>query len=179
MHGNGQAASGWRSIRIQMRARLKTGKTQGRRSIRNRISRRERQVVRIMALLRLLAQGRSLTVQELAAHFGTYRQAIYRDLRALQDAGYPIAGDEEGRLSRPRLLSSQLSAIPLAPDELEALLLAARQARPALPNENSLSAALLKLEAMGGSSSSSRSIAPRFESMLETWTCGSKTLSAA
>lgn len=52
----------------------------------------------------------------------------YRDLRVLQDAGHPITGDERGRLSRPRLISSKMPDIRFSNTELDALLLAVAQA---------------------------------------------------
>ena len=72
----------------------------------------------------MLGQGRSPTVHELAAEFRTRRETIYRDLRVLQEAGYPITGDERGQLSRPRLIASRVPDIRFSPTELEALLLA-------------------------------------------------------
>jgi predicted DNA-binding transcriptional regulator YafY len=101
--------------------------------------------VRVLALLRVLAQGRRPTVHELAAEFRTRRETTYRDLRVLQDAGYPITGDERGRLSRPRLMSSQVPDIRFSAPELNALLLAAAQAQAALPNAESLSSAACSL----------------------------------
>jgi len=77
-------------------------------------------------LLRVLGQKQSTSIRDLAAQFHTRRETIYRDLRVLQDAGYPIAGDEQGRLSRPRLLASSVPNIQFSPPELEALLLAAQ-----------------------------------------------------
>ena len=114
-------------------------------------NRRERQIVRILALLRVLGQGRRPTVHELAAEFRTRRETIYRDLRVLQDAGYPITGDERGRLSRPRLMSSQVPDIRFSAPELDALLLAIAQAQAALPSTESLSSAALKLKALAES----------------------------
>lgn len=110
-----------------------------------KVSRRDRQIVRVLALLRVLAQGRSPTVHQLAVQFGTRRETIYRDLRVLQDAGYPIAGDERGRLSRPRLIASAVPEIRFSPTELDALLLAVAQAQAALPTAESLSSAITKL----------------------------------
>ena len=51
--------------------------------------RRDRQVVRILGILKTLLEGGRPTVYELAARFKTRRETIYRDLRALQDVGYP------------------------------------------------------------------------------------------
>src|SRR3954471_22098610 len=135
-------------------------------------SRRDKQIVRILALLRMLAQGGSPTVHELAAEFHTRRETIYRDLKALQELGYPMGGDEHGRLSRPRLLSFPVPEIRFLPTELKALLLASVQAQPALPDEDSLSTAVLKLKALGESASDS--IPLGFEGMVEAWHCGSK-----
>jgi len=147
-----------------MRARPRTTKrTDG--------NRRERQVVRILALLRLLVQGQTPTVHELAAQFRTRRETIYRDLRALEDAGYPIAGDEHGRLSRPRLMPSPVPEMRFSRPELDALLLAAAQAQPALPTAESLSSATFKLKTLAGSQESS-SIS--LDEMFDAWICGSK-----
>jgi predicted DNA-binding transcriptional regulator YafY len=135
-------------------------------------NRRERQIVRILALLRVLGQGRRPTVHELAAEFRTRRETIYRDLRVLQDAGYPITGDERGRLSRPRLISSQVPDIRFSPPELDALLLAIAQAQAALPSTELLSSAALKLKALAESVADA--VPPGLDEMFDTWTCGWK-----
>lgn len=135
-------------------------------------SRRDRQIVRILALLRVLGQGSRLSVHELAAEFRTRRETIYRDLRVLQDAGYPIAGDERGRLSRPRLMTSQVPDIRFSAAELDALLVAVARARPALPNTESLSSAALKLKALAESALDAPASA--LDEMFDTWTCGWK-----
>jgi predicted DNA-binding transcriptional regulator YafY len=139
-------------------------------------SRRERQIVRILALLRVLGQGHKPTVHELAAEFRTRRETIYRDLRVLQDAGYPITGDERGRLSHPRLISSQVPDIRFSAPELDALLLAVAQAQAALPNTESLSSAALKLKALAESGQDAAT--PGLDEMFDTWTCGWKDYSA-
>ena len=82
------------------------------------IKRRERQIVRVLTLLRELVQGRALTVRELAAKFHTRRETIYRDLQVLHDAGYPIGGDDDGRWSRPRLLPASVPNIQFSTPEL-------------------------------------------------------------
>ena len=135
-------------------------------------SRRERQIVRILALLRVLGHGRKPTVHELAAEFRTRRETIYRDLRVLQDAGYPITGDERGRLSRPRLISSQAPDIRFSAPELDALLLAVAQAQAALPNTESLASAALKLKALADSAQDAAT--PGLDEMFDTWICGWK-----
>jgi proteasome accessory factor B len=139
-------------------------------------SRRERQIVRVLGLLRVLGQGRRATVHELATEFRTRRETIYRDLRVLQDAGYPITGDERGRLSRPRLTSSQVPDIRFSPVELEALLLAVAQAQAALPDTESLSSATLKLKTLAKSTPDM--VAPGWNEMFDSWTCGWKDYGA-
>ncbi|MBV9505146.1 MAG: WYL domain-containing protein, partial [Acidobacteriia bacterium] len=134
-------------------------------------NRRERQIVRILALLRVLAQGRKPTVHQLAAEFKTRRETIYRDLRVLQDAGYPIAGDERGRLSRPRLLATSIPNIRFSPPELESLLLAARQVQAALPRAEALASASLKLQALADSEPNAQ---PALSGIFDAWTCGAK-----
>ena len=74
--------------------------------------RRDRQVVRILGLLKTLIEGGRPTVHQLAARFKTRRETIYRDLHALEAIGYPIVGDESGRLSRPRLASEARPTLP-------------------------------------------------------------------
>jgi proteasome accessory factor B len=139
-------------------------------------SRRDRQIVRILTLLRVLGQERAVTVQELAAQFHTRRETIYRDLRALQDAGYPIAGDERGRLSRPRLLASRVPNVQFSSSELDALLFAAAQTRTVPINAKALASAAYKLNAL--SESEPNSLRTSFGEMIETWRCGSKTYRA-
>ena len=87
--------------------------------------RRERQIVRVLGLLGTLLEGGRPSVPELAARFNTRRETIYRDLRVLEDAGYPLAGDERGCMSRPRLAQNPRQARPeirLNDHELNALL---------------------------------------------------------
>ena len=87
-------------------------------------------MVSVLGILKLLAEGARPTVYELAARFGTRRETIYRDLHALEDAGYPIEGGESGRLSRPRLAPEARAGVPpvlLTRQELAALVWAARR----------------------------------------------------
>ena len=51
--------------------------------------RRDRQIVRVLAILRLLLDGGRPSVHDLAVRFKTRRETIYRDLRTLQELGYP------------------------------------------------------------------------------------------
>ena len=119
--------------------------------VENSLPRRERQMVRIIALVRILMDGGSQTVYQLAARFRTRRETIYRDLRTLNDAGLPVIGDESGRLSRPRLdpaFRRLLPPIPLNAEEVAALLWAVKQTGNRQPFRASLASALAKLQAL-------------------------------
>lgn len=113
--------------------------------------RRDRQVVRLLTLLKLLKENGHPSVHDLAARFHTRRETIYRDLRALQEVGYPITGDAEGHLSRPTLPSEFRVAVPQVPftkHEVTALTWAAKQAGSRQPFRAGLDGALLKLQGM-------------------------------
>ena len=108
-------------------------------------------MVRIIALVRILMEGGSQTIYQLAARFKTRRETIYRDLRALQDAGIPVIGDESGRLSRPRIdpaFRKLLPPVPLNAEEVAALLWAVKRTGGRQPFRTALSAALAKLQAL-------------------------------
>src|SRR3989304_1677959 len=67
--------------------------------------RRSRQVIRLLGLLKALQDGERLHVAQLAPPFHVRRETVYRDLRALEELGFPIVGDLHGVKSRPRLAS--------------------------------------------------------------------------
>jgi len=113
--------------------------------------RRDRQVVRIVGILGVLFDGGQPTIRSLASRFGTRRETIHRDLRALEDAGYPVCGDELGRLSHPRLLPEACRNAPhlrLSDQEIAALLWASQRSAGESPFKEALSAAAAKLRAM-------------------------------
>jgi predicted DNA-binding transcriptional regulator YafY len=115
------------------------------------VRRRDRQIVRVLWLLKALGEGSQVSVSELARRFGTRRETIYRDLRTLEDLGYPIQGDENGRFSRPRLLDDKRALKPelrLTNDECSALVCMIRHTGAMMPVRKDLSAAAAKLEAM-------------------------------
>jgi len=98
-----------------------------------------------------LLEGGQPSIRQLAARYGTRRETIYRDIRALEDAGYPIVGDDSGRLSHPRLLPEARRHAPqlrFADSEINALLWASRQAGAKSPFHDALSSAKVKLRAM-------------------------------
>jgi predicted DNA-binding transcriptional regulator YafY len=107
-------------------------------------------MVRILAELGILLEGGLPTVHELAARFNTRRETIYRDLRTLQDAGYPITG-EHGLLSRPRLFDRAGQAAPgirLNAPEIDALLWTAGQVGDQHPFQAEVATATTKLRGM-------------------------------
>ena len=113
--------------------------------------RRDRQVVRILGLLKTLVEGGRPTVHQLAARFKTRRETIYRDLHTLEAIGYPIVGDESGRLSRPRLAPEARPTLPpvaLTRQETAALVWAAKQTGRGQPFHAVLPTALAKLQAL-------------------------------
>src|SRR5687767_12047539 len=113
--------------------------------------RRDRQVVRILGILGTLLEGGRPTIRQLAARFGTRRETIYRDLRAIEDAGYPITGDETGRLSRPSLLPEVRRRVPelrFSDAEITALLWASKQVAAKSPFREALLSSATKLRAM-------------------------------
>jgi predicted DNA-binding transcriptional regulator YafY len=124
--------------------------------------RRDRQVVRVLGILKLLGEGARPHVTELAARFKTRRETIYRDLRAIQDVGYPLTGDDGGHLSRPRLPPEARSGIPpvlLTRRELAALVWAVKQGQGKQPFRADLSTALPKLQALAARRDSSTTLA--------------------
>src|SRR5436309_8303413 len=113
--------------------------------------RRDRQVVRILGLLKTLIEGGRPTVHQLAARFKTRRETIYRDLHALKATAYPTVGAESGRLSRPRPASEARPTLPpvaLTRQETAALVWAAKNAGSRQPFHAVLPTALAKLQAL-------------------------------
>src|SRR5438067_8622442 len=114
-------------------------------------ARRDKQVVRLLGILKTLGEGGRPNVHQLAARFKTRRETIYRDLRALESIGYPIVGDESGRLSRPRLSDTarpNFPPVPFTRKETAALVWAAKHAGRGQPFNSVLPMALARLQAM-------------------------------
>ena len=116
--------------------------------------RRDRQVVRVLGILRLLLDGGRPSVRDLAARFKTRRETIYRDLRVLEAVGYPIVGEESGRIGgRPRLAPEAQPGAPqirFTHQELAALTWAVKQSGSSQPLRAELSTAIPKLHALAG-----------------------------
>jgi predicted DNA-binding transcriptional regulator YafY len=142
-------------------------------------ARRDRQVVRLLGLLKTLAEGGRPSVHQLAARFKTRRETIYRDLRALQAIGYPIVGDESGLLSRPQLapgLNPVLPPVPFTSKEIAALVWAVKEAGNRQPFRAALSTALPKVQALVANREGRMGLA--IEGAVGGWTRGVKDYTA-
>ena len=56
-------------------------------------------LVRVLSLLRLLEQRGRHTLDDLALRFDVTTRTIRRDLKALEDVGYPLGHEERGESS--------------------------------------------------------------------------------
>jgi predicted DNA-binding transcriptional regulator YafY len=106
-----------------------------------------KRLTRLVSMALLLSARRRLTADELAAHFGISPRTVYRDIAALEEAGFPVVGTAGDGY----VLPAGAAARPLALDEeeAEALVLAARVLERSATDTISatLQAAVAKLEA--------------------------------
>lgn len=79
---------------------------------------------RLVSLALLLSARRRLTADDAAAHYGISVRTVYRDLAALEDAGFPLTGTPGDGYTLAE--GAQLKGLAITPDEAEALVLAAR-----------------------------------------------------
>jgi len=83
-----------------------------------------RRLERLLGIALLLSARRRLKAEELASHFDVSLRTVYRDVRALVEAGFPVAGAAgDGYLLPP---GSHLRPLALGPAEAEALVMGAR-----------------------------------------------------
>jgi predicted DNA-binding transcriptional regulator YafY len=103
---------------------------------------------RLLGMALLLSARRRLRAVELADRFEVSLRTVYRDVRALQDAGFPVAGTAGDGYLLPA--GSQLRPLALDPAEAEALALGARLLDTAAdgPLRDRLRAGTAKLEAI-------------------------------
>jgi len=78
---------------------------------------------RLIGIMLVLQGRRATSVPELAQRFEVTRRTLYRDLKALSDAGFPLASDA-GRYGVPE--GHQLAPVAFPAHEATALLLGAR-----------------------------------------------------
>lgn len=103
---------------------------------------------RLLGMALLLSARRRLRAEDLARRFDVSLRTVYRDVRALQDTGFPVAGTAGDGYLLPA--GSQLRPLALDPAEAEALALGARLLDTAAdrPLRDRLRAATAKLEAI-------------------------------
>lgn len=105
---------------------------------------------RLLGIALSLSARRRLKAEDLARRFAVSLRTVYRDVRALQEAGFPIVGTAgDGYLLPP---GSQLRPLALEPGEAEALVMGARLLETAADSglRGELRAATVKLEAALG-----------------------------
>lgn len=103
---------------------------------------------RLLSIALLLSARRRLRAEDLAAEFSVSLRTVYRDLQALQSAGFPVVGTAGDGYRLPS--TSQLRPLALDPAEAEVLTVGARLLAPLLdaPLKNRLQSAMAKLEAV-------------------------------
>ena len=114
-------------------------------------ARRDRQVIRILGIVRALSQGERLTLRQLQARFSASRETIYRDVKTIQAIGYPVMGDEAGRVFPLRLdpgFRGSAPTVPLTRQEVAALMWAVKQVGTHQPFRAALSTAVPKLHTL-------------------------------
>jgi predicted DNA-binding transcriptional regulator YafY len=79
---------------------------------------------RLLAIALLLSARRRLQGQELAEHFDVSLRTVYRDVRSLVDAGFPITGTPGDGYLLPS--TSTMRPLVMEPAEAEALVMGAR-----------------------------------------------------
>lgn len=103
---------------------------------------------RLLSIALLLSARRRMRAEALAAEFAVSLRTVYRDLRALQEAGFPVVGTAGDGYRLPP--ASQLRPLALDPAEAEALAVGARLLASLLDAslKDRLQSAMAKLEAV-------------------------------
>jgi predicted DNA-binding transcriptional regulator YafY len=79
---------------------------------------------RLLSIALLLSARRRLQAQDLAGHFAISVRTVYRDVRSLQEAGFPIVGTPGDGYLLPS--TSTMRPLVMEPAEAEALVMGAR-----------------------------------------------------
>jgi len=79
---------------------------------------------RLLGIALLLSARRRLRAEALAAHFDVSLRTVYRDVRSLVEAGFPITGTPGDGYTLPS--TSHLRPLAMEPAEAEALVMGAR-----------------------------------------------------
>lgn len=103
---------------------------------------------RLLSIALLLSARRRLRAEELSEEFKISLRTIYRDLRALQESGFPVVGTAGDGYRLPP--ATQLRPMAFDPAEAEALVMGARllDALVDAPVKDRLRSATAKLEAI-------------------------------
>lgn len=88
-----------------------------------RPARKYSQAARLHDIIRLIESRKGVTVAELAGETGVDRRTIYRDLGAIEDAGYPLSTERDGRETIYRFMRpmKEIPPIQFTLDELFSL----------------------------------------------------------
>ena len=107
-----------------------------------------RRIDRLVGIALLLSARRRLKAEELAQEFEVSLRTVYRDVRALEQAGFPVVGSPGDGYRLPP--GSQLRPLNLEPGEAEALLIGARLLDQTADEDlrDLLKGAIAKLEAV-------------------------------
>lgn len=103
---------------------------------------------RLLSVALLLSARRRLRAHDLSAEFGVSLRTIYRDVRALQETGFPIVGTAGDGYRLPS--TTHLRPLAVNPEEAEALAIGARlfDALVDSPLKSRVQSAMAKLEAV-------------------------------
>ncbi len=106
-----------------------------------------KRLTRLVSMALLVSARRRLTAEDLAAHFAISLRTVYRDIAALEEAGFPVVGTAGDGYTLPA--SAQARPLAFDADEAEALVLAARILESGAGDDlgTPLRSALAKLEA--------------------------------
>jgi predicted DNA-binding transcriptional regulator YafY len=103
---------------------------------------------RLLSIALLFSARRRLKAESLAAHFSVRLRTVYRDVRSLTEAGFPISGTPGDGYVLPS--TSQMRPLLMEPAEAEALVMGARLLEQEAddPQRARLRTAVAKLEAV-------------------------------
>jgi predicted DNA-binding transcriptional regulator YafY len=103
---------------------------------------------RLLSIALLLSARRRLRAEDLSEEFRVSLRTVYRDIRALQETGFPVSGAAGDGYRLPP--TSQLRPLAFDPAEAEALMMGARLLSSLVdsPLKGRLQAAIAKLEAV-------------------------------
>lgn len=106
-----------------------------------------RRLERLVAIALFLGVRRRVLAREVAEKFGVSLRTVYRDVRALEEAGFPVEGNAGDGYRLPQ--ESYLRPLALTADEAEVLTVAAQALAASVSSEmrESLARASSKLEA--------------------------------